>query len=414
MALEIKEKEIVEASEERELLNERVNTNSIGGNKIIITGVAVLAGIILLYVTAKQNNYFGLMGAKAKVEKVAEKKQASPKAPEIIIPPLIKHDTENKPILISEKDIVTCTGGLKLPVGMPCPEATKSDNKSSNQTGANAKDPKKVAADEIRERKLGGDLHVASLTPVQSVDDYTKANIANNGITQNIDNKATALGNGLTDAIPVTYTPKITAKVNLNPSLTLSKGQMPDCNLATAIRSSQPGFILCKLSMPVYSMDGKVILMESGTQIEGEYRATVKLGQSSLQAIFTRFVTPNGVVGNFDSPGTDTLGRAGLDGEVDKHWIDRFGGAILSAVIEDSIEIYKADSQKGGSGGTNVFSSTPNTNSSGKAITDELLKSGSQIQPELLKNQGDIIKIFVARDVDFSTVYELKTAKKAN
>lgn len=412
MALEIKEKEVIAASEEREVLNERVNTNSIGGNKIIITGVALVAGLILLYVTAKQNNYFGLMGAKAKVEKIAEKKQASPKAPEIIIPPIVKQE-EVKPILISEKDIVTCAGGLRLPVGMPCPEASKTDvkpNGSNGSTGSNTKDPKQVAADEIQQRKFGGDLHVASITPVQSIDEFNKTNGLNN--SNIIDNKTASLGNGLTDAIPVTYTPKITAKVNLNPSLTLSKGQMPDCNLVTAIRSSQPGFILCKLSMPVYSMDGKVVLMESGTQIEGEYRASIKAGQSSLQAIFTRFVTPNGVVGNFDSPGTDPLGRSGLDGEVDKHWIDRFGGAILSAVVEDAIEVYKANSQKGGDGSTNVFSNTPNTNSSGKAITDELLKSGSQIQPELLKNQGEIIKIFVARDVDFSTVYELKTAKK--
>ena len=43
-------------------------------------------------------------------------------------------------------------------------------------------------------------------------------------------------------------------------------------------------------------------------------------------------------------------------------------------------------------------------------IVEEMLKQGSQLKPSLYKNQGEIIKIFVARDVDFSTVYELRPA----
>lgn len=410
MALKIEEKEVLAATEERGVLNERINTNNIGGNKIIVTGVAILAGLILLYVGASRNNYFGLLGADKKVENaIAAKKAAGPKSQEIVIPPLAK------PLIpetaINDKDVTTCAGGMRLPAGMPCPEASKGDmkmagnpkangNAGSNGTNQNVK----PAIDEIRERRLGGSVSVATTMPVQSAEDYQKSN---SGLVAKIKPEST----GLSDTIPVTYTPKISAEINLNPNLTLSKGQMPDCNLGVAIRSSQPGFILCKLSMPVYSMNGKVVLMEAGTQIEGEYRATVKPGQSSIQAIFTRFVTPNGVVGQLDSPGTDTLGRAGLDGQIDKKWMERFGGAILSAVIEDGIDIYKAKSQSGGDGGTNIFNQTPNTNSSGKAITDELLKQGSSVQPELLKNQGEVIKIFVARDVDFSTVYELKQAK---
>ena len=43
-----------------------------------------------------------------------------------------------------------------------------------------------------------------------------------------------------------------------------------------------------------------------------------------------------------------------------------------------------------------------------------MLKQGSQLKPSLYKNQGEIIKIFVARDVDFSTVYELRPASSSN
>lgn len=392
MRLEDKEDNLAEI--DRDEVIERVKTNGLSGQKLIVVFIAVVASLMLFYGVAKNQNFFGLGEKPKKAQQVVE--EAGPKAPEITIPePIIEQPVAQ---LIDEATV--CEGGLRLPKGMPCPEARTG-------TSAPAGDGK-PKVNEVLQRKLRGTVSVASTVPAVSPDALMPVNSVQAESAQI--SRAETLGNGLTDSIPVTFTPRAQASKILNPSLTMAKGQMPDCNLAVAIKTSQPGFILCKTSMPVYSLDGKVVLLESGTVMEGEYRANIQGGQTSVQAIFTRARTPNNIIIPLDSPATDALGRSGIPGEVDHKWIQRFGGAILSAIIEDSIDVYKSSQNQGG-GNNNVISAYPNTNSSGKAITDELLKQGSLARPDLNVPQGQIIKIFVARDIDFSSVYKLQSTE---
>ena len=44
----------------------------------------------------------------------------------------------------------------------------------------------------------------------------------------------------------------------------------------------------------------------------------------------------------------------------------------------------------------------------GSEIAQSILEKTINIPPTLYKNQGDLVGIFVARDIDFGDVYELK------
>ena len=210
---------------------------------------------------------------------------------------------------------------------------------------------------------------------------------------------------------------------------TLAKGTLPDCTLLTAILTDQPGFLKCILSAPVMSMDGKVVLMEAGTTMEGEYTQGLQAGQKAIFTLWSRAVTPNFVSVQLNSPGTDALGRAGTSGEVDNKWFERFAGAVFFSLFEDAKQIYitrddaRASQRSNGTssygdtyniGSQGTLSQLSNTGSTTKSIVEEMLKQGSQLKPSLYKKQGEIIKICVARDVDFSTVYELRPAAAAH
>jgi type IV secretion system protein VirB10 len=119
--------------------------------------------------------------------------------------------------------------------------------------------------------------------------------------------------------------------------------------------------------------------------------------------LWTQARTPDGVIVPLVSPGTDELGRAGLPGAVDRHFLERFGAALLISVIDGAIEA--AVRPKGD--GTVIYNP-----SNSQDILTEVLRSTVNIAPTVRKAQGDRIQIFVARDVDFRSVYRLRSVSQ--
>jgi type IV secretion system protein VirB10 len=200
-----------------------------------------------------------------------------------------------------------------------------------------------------------------------------------------------------------TSTPATRARVLPAQRLLLPKGAFIDCTLETAIDSTLPGMTTCVTATDTFGVDGSTVLIERGSKLVGETRGEVAQGQARIFVLWTEARTPTGVIVPLDSPGTDELGRSGLSGNVNRHFFQRFGAAILISVINGAIQ---AAVTSGNSGGTVIYNP-----SGSQDVLTEVLKSTINIPPTVTKNQGDRIQIFVARDLDFRSVYELKTAE---
>lgn len=168
------------------------------------------------------------------------------------------------------------------------------------------------------------------------------------------------------------------------------------CLLQTAMDSTTPGYVSCLIPRDVLSDNGAVVLLEKGTKVLGEYRSTLKQGQRRLFVLWTRAVTPAGVAIALASPAADPLGRAGFDGEIDTHFWDRFGGALLLSIVDDAA--YAVAGPNNGSNLTRLPS-----DAAGIAVQNSI-----NIPPSLRKAQGSEVSIFVAQDFDFSGVYGLR------
>jgi type IV secretion system protein VirB10 len=185
----------------------------------------------------------------------------------------------------------------------------------------------------------------------------------------------------------------------------LTQGSMIDCVLETRMITTQPGMTACYVTRDIYSANGRVVLLDRGSKVIGHYQGGITQGQARIFVLWSRIETPRGIIINLDSPGTGTLGEGGVGGYVDTHFWERFGGAILLSLVDDFANA--ASQRMANSNNRNQFNFSSTTNSA-QNMAAEALKNSINIPPTLYKNQGERVSIFVARDLDFRSVYELK------
>jgi type IV secretion system protein VirB10 len=195
------------------------------------------------------------------------------------------------------------------------------------------------------------------------------------------------------------------ATVLQNPELTVPVGTRIPCLPEMPIDSTVAGFFSCVTPVDVRGSTGTVVLMERGTRIVGEVRSGLARGSRRLFVVMTQALTPGGVQIELNSPGADVMGQAGLDGEVDSHFFERFRGAMLLAFLDTGLQAAAtvASNALNNSDGVtfNQFQS------GGQRATSQALESDINIPATLRRNQAEPMTVFVARNLDFSDVYLL-------
>lgn len=206
-------------------------------------------------------------------------------------------------------------------------------------------------------------------------------------------------------------TPRTSASTTGNRSLVLPKGSAFTCALTTRVVSATSGLVGCQVQRNVYSENGRVLLIERGSHIDGEYRSTsVHPGTVRIPVLWTRIRTPLGITMDVDSPGTGALGESGIDGYVDNRWMERIGGALLLSFVDDAVALaaQRSSGSTDNGGGTTIV--MPSTTGSSSKLAEKLLDGSINLPPLIYQDQGAVVGIYVARDVDFSRVYELQVA----
>lgn len=173
-----------------------------------------------------------------------------------------------------------------------------------------------------------------------------------------------------------------------NPSATIVQGTLVPAVLETAINSDLPGYARAFVSQDIRSFDNKTVLLPRGSRLIGQYKSGVAAGQTRAYVIWTRVIRPDGVSVELGSPGTDIAGETGLPGKVNSHFFKRFGAAILLSVV----------GALGSSSNNGVIIA------SGTSAASVAAQSNANIPPTIRVSQGQPIKIFVARDLDFAEV----------
>lgn len=177
--------------------------------------------------------------------------------------------------------------------------------------------------------------------------------------------------------------------------------------LETAINSDLPGMLRAVVSADVYSFDQSSVLIPRGTRLIGQYRSGVAIGQTRAFVVWTRLITPAGFSMQIGSPGTDALGQAGVTGTVDEHFFKRFGAALLLSIVGSAGQ---AAANAADDGGSDI---TINAAGDASRVAEIALSNRVNIPPTIKVRQGTPIRIFVAKDLDFSGMPAARLAMSA-
>ncbi|WP_432787907.1 TrbI/VirB10 family protein [Novosphingobium rhizosphaerae] len=197
-------------------------------------------------------------------------------------------------------------------------------------------------------------------------------------------------------ASPTSGPERVKATRLLNPATTVTQGSVIQCVLETALDTTKPGLARAIVSRDVRGFDGSQVLVPRGSRLIGEYQSDVASGQSRALIRWTRLIRPDGVTIALQSPSADTLGRAGVKGKVNSHFLERYGGAILQSALNVGMNVATSKLADG----TYIVGwpglSTPTTGSTG----------GANVRSTVTVKQGASVSVFVARDLDFSSIDE--------
>lgn len=181
------------------------------------------------------------------------------------------------------------------------------------------------------------------------------------------------------------------ASAMVNPSTTVTQGTLIPAILETAINTDVPGFARAVVSQDVRSFDGKRVLVPRSSRLVGQYQSGVQAGQRRAYVIWTRLIRPDGVSVNLASPAVGYDGTAGLEGNVSSHFFQRFGSALLLSVV-------------GGLGAVASGGGAIIVGGAGESAAAAAIQQNGQISPTIRVRMGEPIRVFTARDLDFSTV----------
>jgi type IV secretion system protein VirB10 len=223
-------------------------------------------------------------------------------------------------------------------------------------------------------------------------------------------------GTGVGQAAPSGSAPQIagapgsdaatSAQPLIHPDAIMLRGTYIRCVLETRVITDIPGFTSCIVTEPVYSFNGKRLLLPKGSKVLGQYDAVPTTDRVAV--IWDRIVTPTGIDVSMASPGVDGLGGAGHPGHLDSHWGSRIGAALLISMLSDA---FKYEGAKHGPSttalGNGYAVQSPyesNTAQTLQNLSQQAVQRSANRPPTVTINQGTVVNIYVAKDVDFSGV----------
>lgn len=166
------------------------------------------------------------------------------------------------------------------------------------------------------------------------------------------------------------------------------------CTLYNELDSELPGKVVLVVKRNHFGAQGRKILFPAYTKLVGYYKPLAKVGDTRVGFIIERLITPEGVNINLENAElADAQGRAGMTGELDKRFLEKYGLALGIAAIDTLVKYQIATKNQ------NMASVVQNFGSSSANLSRTVLEENINIKPKLRIPAGTIVNVSPLKDV---------------
>lgn len=191
----------------------------------------------------------------------------------------------------------------------------------------------------------------------------------------------------------------------------LNAGAFIPSILETGVNSDLPGQVTARVRENVFaSVNENCLLLPSGSQLVGTYNSKIALGQARQLVVWNRVFFPNGHELNLAGMSSADLGgQAGLEADVDNHYLRLFGMTLGMSLVTAAVQISVGTPATSASGVTATPSAAQSVST---ALSQQFGQLGGQlfgkylnIQPTLRNYPGERFNIVVPRSIVFPKCY---------
>lgn len=187
----------------------------------------------------------------------------------------------------------------------------------------------------------------------------------------------------------------------------LKRDSVIPATLITGINSDLPGRITAQVSQNVYdSATGHQLLIPQGAKLLGRYDSKISFGQNRVLVVWTDIIFPNGATLQIGGmAGTDAEGYGGFNDQVDNHYFQVFGSAILIAAIGAGIDMSVPASSPYGYRQTPSDAARNSFAETFGRVAEQTISKNLNVQPTLEIRPGYVFNVLVDQDMVFPCAY---------
>ena len=178
------------------------------------------------------------------------------------------------------------------------------------------------------------------------------------------------------------------------------EGTLIDAVLTNRLDGSVAAPVNCLVTNPVYSHDGRLVLIPAGSRILGETKPVQTFGETRLAVAFNRLVMPDGRTYRLDRfMGLNDIGDAGLRDQVNHHYKSTFGASAAVGLISGFAQyLGTAGFNRGSGDGTVII--TGGVGDAAAQSTAQVLNRYLNRPPNITIREGHRVKVYVTGDFE--------------